>query len=56
VKTVDYHGKPRTTGGDPITVQLHKKEATESIPVPVTVEDRDDGTYVIKFRPKSIGW
>lgn len=56
VKTVDYHGKPRTSGGDPITAHLHKKEATESTPVPVTIEDLDNGTYNIKFRPKTIGW
>ncbi len=56
VRTVDYHGKPRTSGGDPITAQLHRKEATESVSVPVKIEDLDNGTYLVKFRPQTIGW
>lgn len=56
VRTVDYHGKPRTSGGDPITARLNRKEATESTPVPVEVEDLDDGSYTVKFRPQTVGW
>lgn len=56
IQTVDYHGKPRSSGGDPITARLNRKEATESMSVPVEVEDLDDGSYAVKFRPQTVGW
>ncbi|XP_074654650.1 tripartite motif-containing protein 3-like isoform X2 [Tubulanus polymorphus] len=52
VSTVDYHGNPRTTGGDPIVVEL-RNERNELIPVKVT--DCDDGTYKICYTPLAGG-
>lgn len=49
--TVDNHGNPRTTGGDPVVVSL--KKDTENIPL--EVKDRDDGTYSITFLPTTPG-
>lgn len=52
VVTVDYHGNPRTSGSDPITVEL-RNESQE--PLPVDVVDDDDGTYKIFFTPSAAG-
>ncbi|XP_063972988.1 tripartite motif-containing protein 2-like isoform X1 [Diachasmimorpha longicaudata] len=53
LETVDYHGHPRNAGGDPIGVeltyadgQLFNSESIES-----QVQDLDNGTYEINFRP-----
>ncbi|XP_064641836.1 tripartite motif-containing protein 2-like isoform X2 [Lineus longissimus] len=46
ITTVDYHGNPRTTGGDPIHVEL-RNEKNESLQVRLT--DSDDGTYKISY-------
>ena len=52
VVSVDYHGNPRTSGSDPLEVEL-RNEQNELLPVEVI--DRDDGTYQIYFTPKAAG-
>ncbi|KAK6618438.1 hypothetical protein RUM43_013631 [Polyplax serrata] len=54
LSTVDYHGNSRSTGGDPVTANFAKEEAP-SIPLNVKVQDLEDGTYRIRFRPASAG-
>lgn len=55
LKTVDYHGNPRVTGGDPVSVILHRDVDPESIVIKTEVIDNDDGTYHVKFRPTITG-
>lgn len=68
--TVDYHGCPRKTGGDPVTAELvadPDAPATTTTPspgpgpqvpqapLPCQVSDLDDGSYTIRFRPWDSG-
>ena len=50
---VDYHGDPRTSGGDPITVEVLPLNVSTSLEY--QIEDLEDGTYKIKFRPSASG-
>lgn len=52
--TVDYHGEPRTSGGDPVTVTAkYEDDPIDSLTCNIT--DLDNGTYRIKFRPLRVG-
>ena len=48
VTTVDYHGNPCTSGGDPLTADM---KAPDGSLISTKVEDCDNGTYVITFTP-----
>lgn len=52
IHTVDYHGNPRSSGGDPISVDLRneKGEVVDS-----KVKDNDDGTYDVLYLPNKPG-
>ena len=52
IHTVDYHGNPRMTGGDPLTVEL-KTDKGET--VEAKVKDNDDGSYDVLFLPQKPG-
>ncbi len=52
IATVDYHGNPRTSGCDPVTVELRDDEGDI---VPTEIKDNDDGSYVISFTPRARG-
>ncbi|XP_054286500.1 tripartite motif-containing protein 3-like isoform X1 [Macrosteles quadrilineatus] len=54
LNTVDYHGNARTNGGDPITAEVRAEGPAADTPA-ATVEDREDGTYFIRFRPSTHG-
>ncbi|KAL0883183.1 hypothetical protein ABMA27_016625 [Loxostege sticticalis] len=51
LRTVDYHGEARSTGGDPVTAAATLDDA----PLPCTVTDLDSGLYRITMRPWSAG-
>ncbi|XP_060803434.1 tripartite motif-containing protein 3 isoform X2 [Amyelois transitella] len=51
LRTVDYHGEPRSTGGDPVTAAATLDDA----PLPCAVTDMDSGLYRISLRPWSPG-
>ncbi|CAH2232804.1 jg16587 [Pararge aegeria aegeria] len=51
LRTVDYHGEARSTGGDPVTAAATLDDA----PLPCTVTDLDSGLYRISMRPWSGG-
>ncbi|XP_028042999.1 tripartite motif-containing protein 2-like isoform X2 [Bombyx mandarina] len=51
LRTVDYHGEARSTGGDPVTAAATLDDA----PLPCTVTDLDSGLYRISMRPWSAG-
>ncbi|RVE49587.1 hypothetical protein evm_005815 [Chilo suppressalis] len=51
LRTVDYHGEARSTGGDPVTAAATLEDA----PLPCTVTDLDSGLYRITMRPWSAG-
>ncbi|XP_069683721.1 tripartite motif-containing protein 3-like isoform X1 [Periplaneta americana] len=55
--TVDYHGDPRTSGGDPVAVEVLplNDSGSESAALDSQIEDIEDGTYKIKFRPPAAG-
>lgn len=56
--TVDYHGCPRKTGGDPVSAVLEldpEGPAGGDKPAPCIVKDCDDGTYTVHFRPGESG-
>lgn len=59
LETRDYHNLARKEGGDPVEVQVTADGkllfSTKPVPGGVDVEDRDDGTYLIAFTPKSAG-
>jgi len=58
VTTVDYHGNPRTGGGDPLTAELQctaTDKAGVVVPAGVSVCDHDDGTYTLEFTPTTVG-
>lgn len=50
--TLDYHGNPRTNGGDPVSAEI-QSEGGECIDA--SIEDKEDGTYCIFFRPPVSG-
>lgn len=54
LSTVDYHGMPRSSGGDPVVVEVLPVAAGIESP-PCTIDDRDDGTYTLRFRPPAPG-
>ena len=54
LNTVDYHGNSRSTGGDPVTSNV-TMEGNPNKELNVRVEDLDNGTYKIYFRPPSAG-
>jgi len=55
VTTVDYHGNPRTGGGDPLTAELQCcGDKVGDVPA-VSVRDNDDGTYSLDFTPTTTG-
>lgn len=46
LKTVDYHGNPQKTGGDPIQAELSFVTTDQnSTSLPVRIVDCEDGTY-----------
>ncbi|XP_052753225.1 tripartite motif-containing protein 3-like [Galleria mellonella] len=51
LRTVDYHGEARSTGGDPVTAAATLDDA----PLACTVTDLDTGLYRITMRPWSAG-
>ncbi|XP_053609151.1 tripartite motif-containing protein 3-like isoform X2 [Plodia interpunctella] len=51
LRTVDYHGEPRSTGGDPVTAAA----TLDGAPLPVAVTDQDTGLYRITLRPWAAG-
>lgn len=55
LNTVDYHGNARTNGGDPITAEVARTEPADGPKVDTSIEDREDGTYFIRFRPPTAG-
>ena len=55
VTTVDYHGNPRTSGGDPLTAELQCCCDKAGDAPPVSVRDNDDGTYTLDFTPTATG-
>ncbi|XP_063236563.1 tripartite motif-containing protein 3-like [Bacillus rossius redtenbacheri] len=50
--TVDYHGHPRTSGGDPVAAEV---TGPGGRCLPAQVEDLEDGRYAVRFRPTSPG-
>ncbi|XP_049778139.1 tripartite motif-containing protein 2-like isoform X1 [Schistocerca cancellata] len=54
LRTVDYRGDPRTSGGDPVKAEVARVDSSADMP-PAELEDRDDGTYRIHFRPPAPG-
>ncbi|EEB19175.1 RING finger-containing protein, putative [Pediculus humanus corporis] len=54
LNTVDYHGNSRSTGGDPVTSNV-TMEGNPNKELNVRVEDLDNGTYKIYFRPPLAG-
>ncbi|KAJ8968665.1 hypothetical protein NQ317_009741 [Molorchus minor] len=57
LKTVDYHGNARKTGGDPVQAELLPvtTEEVEQQSFPCGVMDCDDGTYKVYFRAPKAG-
>lgn len=53
LKTVDYHGELRSSGGDPVSAEIYS-EGNNRQTIPCTIFDRDDGSYDIHFRYLSI--
>ncbi|XP_057320988.1 tripartite motif-containing protein 2-like isoform X1 [Microplitis mediator] len=51
VETVDYHGHPRNVGGDPISVELTLADTPDNQIIETQVQDLDNGTYEVRFRP-----
>ncbi|XP_058795861.1 tripartite motif-containing protein 2-like isoform X2 [Phymastichus coffea] len=54
VETVDYHGHPRTAGGDPIAAQLSlvddKRPESQSLSIETQIKDLQNGMYEVIFR------
>lgn len=48
LKTVDYHGDLRTTGGDPISADVYSEPS--GMLLQTSVSDLENGTYEIHFR------
>ncbi len=51
VETVDYFGKKRTDGGDPITVSVFDPQNRELSRPQIDIVDELNGTYTIQFTP-----
>ncbi|CAN8015053.1 unnamed protein product [Ixodes persulcatus] len=54
LRTFDYEGRPRTTGGDPVTVELTECEG-EKKQLDVRLTDLGTGEYILAFRPPRVG-
>ena len=52
VCAVDYRGHPQTRGGDPVTAEVLDDTGSQ---IPAVINDRDDGSYEIKFTPRRQG-
>ena len=52
VTTVDYHGNPRTNGGDPIYADLRNDKGEQ---IDTKIRDKDDGTYEIQYVAPKLG-
>ena len=52
ISAVDYHGNPRNSGGDPVVAEM-RTERGDALDVKIT--DNADGTYDLKYVPKSAG-
>ncbi|PAA65625.1 hypothetical protein BOX15_Mlig016042g1 [Macrostomum lignano] len=52
LQAVDYHGRIRTGGGDPVTARL---ETPLGELLETAVEDAEDGTYLVRFVPLCAG-
>lgn len=52
INTVDYHGNPRTSGSDPIIVDI-RNERGEAIEA--KIKDKNDGTYDVHYTPPKSG-
>ena len=52
LNTVDYHGNPRTSGSDPIIVDLRNERGE---PIDSRIKDKNDGTYEIQYTPPKSG-
>ncbi|XP_025084406.1 tripartite motif-containing protein 2-like [Pomacea canaliculata] len=52
ITTVDYHGNPRISGGDPIVVDLRTEKGDV---VETKIKDNEDGTYDILYLPQKSG-
>ena len=46
ITTIDYNGIVQVRGGDPVNAEIVDDAGSK---VPLVVEDRDDGTYEVKF-------
>ena len=46
ITTIDYNGQVQVRGGDPVNAEIVDDAGSK---VPLQVEDKDDGTYEIKF-------
>ncbi|XP_046678995.1 tripartite motif-containing protein 3-like isoform X2 [Homalodisca vitripennis] len=55
LSTVDYHGNARTNGGDPITAEVSRADSADGPMMETHIEDKEDGTYWIRFRPVTHG-
>lgn len=55
VETVDYHGKSRNTGGDPINAEVAHTENEETEVIETRVKDLENGKYEVTFRPPKTG-
>ncbi|XP_049873846.1 tripartite motif-containing protein 3-like isoform X2 [Pectinophora gossypiella] len=51
LRTVDYHGEARSTGGDPVSAAA----TLDDQPLPCNVVDLDSGLYRISMRPWAAG-
>ncbi|XP_077289274.1 tripartite motif-containing protein 2-like isoform X2 [Arctopsyche grandis] len=54
LRTVDYHGVPRTSGGDPVTITATYDD-NHSENLSCNINDLDNGSYRIRFRPTRAG-
>ena len=52
VTTIDYNGVVQDHGGDPVYAEIVDDEGSK---IPLSVEDKEDGTYEIKFTPQRPG-
>ncbi|CAG5126994.1 unnamed protein product, partial [Candidula unifasciata] len=52
IHTVDYHGNPRSSGGDPVTVEIRNEKGEL---LECKIKDNDDGSYEILYLPLKPG-
>ena len=52
ITTIDYNGQVQVRGGDPVNAEIVDDTGSK---VPLLVEDKDDGTYEIKFTARREG-